>query len=315
MFNSKSFYEKDENLIYNLINIQYDTLFFTLDATSGSLKRQYIWNDYANCYLAYKFQRFGDRIYMAFGCQVYLAITVYTVSDNTFVVAYRGDASLRRVVFTPLQAFFAYSINSNEDEHFGYFKRGPIHSVNAMYNFNFESFRMIYPVARYYTVVQNETMVEYNMTNRDCTPYDPIAENTQMSKTIVFNHTSDTEFFLEPLILGDVLNNYEYKEDITLTCSRGGLSSISFKTGNFSNYPIPEWAKVNPDKGSLNLNVPYSNDSVAVKFTIDAIVESENKPRTYSKLVLMNLKSCYVSDCYKCEQGQQVNTCLQCIGK
>lgn len=312
LFMSNGFYEEETNQIYNLINIQYDTLFFIIDATTTSVSTKFMWSDYANCYLCYKMQKFGDLVYMAYGCQVYLAITVYSVSQDRFIASYIGDSKINKLAFLEKQAFFAYYVSGSDN--YSYFKRGPVNSINCLYDLNFSGKTMVRPNEEHsFDVVKNETLLEYDVVNWNATDYDSVDEDGVMKVNILFNHTSDTEFFLSPVETGTLLNNYLYEYPLNLTCSRSGETTIKYSIGNFTQDEVPSWASVDPDSGKLKLNVPFMSSNETYSFTIDAEVEGIN--RVYSKLVTVGVRTCHVRDCVKCEQGEEVYTCKTCIGK
>jgi hypothetical protein len=228
-------------------------------------------------------QRFGSMVYMAFGCQGYMAVTAYNIELDEFKVSYLGDMAINKLTFTSTQSFFSYTMDNNNDGR-GFLKRGPVHSPNSMYNLELGGLNMIRPSAtKNFVITQNETILDVEIKVWVGESDEIPAEDPEMTKQLLFNSTSDVEFFLSPIDLGTKLNNNEYEFDVNFTCSRNGDTKIKYYFDNFTNAEIPDWVKINPKKNKLTLKPPYLASRQNYNLTIKA--EIEGRRRTFSKFI------------------------------
>lgn len=151
----------------------------------------------------------------------------------------------------------------------------------------------------------------YSPENIDGEDYKVIEENTIITAETITNDTEgDIVFHLEPIDLGEVLNNNRYNPEIDFTWSRSGAQQIHYSIGDLSPYPAPEWIKADPENGEISLNVPYFPVNRFFYFTLVAEVGSTNQK--FSRPATISVRVWSIDGCMKWEEENE--TCSTCIG-
>jgi len=218
LFGCKGIFDESKNVIYNMININYDVLFFLLDVENKNISSKLLWSDFSKCGGVTAMKRFGNIIYSSFGCGDYMAITAYNVAQNNFLISYVGNSGMGSIAFTPHQIFFSYNTGNNAIPRTR-LKRGPIGGMNSIFDIEFKNeLNMVPPpIERDFDVVMNDTNPSYKVQSFTATEEDIPAVDDKMKPSSMFTIMSDLEFNLEPAILSTYINNNETIIDLDLT--------------------------------------------------------------------------------------------------
>lgn len=314
---------EEKNLLYNLINYRYDVLFYSIDVETGLAQSKYMWSDYDQCGTIRRLQMFGDMIYLAYSCKGYLAYVAYNTTEDRFISSYFGDNAFDVLTFSPTRLFFAYSFDEPFAPNEGlnapdaaYIKRGPVTSVNSLYNIAVDTNQMVIPKPdKKYKIRLNETLLDYEIVSWTVTDPDPIEEETTTKVNTIFNKTSDVEFYLEPITVPTLLNNGGYTVPINVTCSKSGNTKISYSKGNYTEVITPDWVNIDQENSVLKLNPPYVNEASNYTFAFNITVENQNERKVYQKVISTAVKPCQVDNCEHCSQNGAEEVCHQCICK
>ena len=288
MLKSKGLYDETENIIYNLWNLVYDELFFTINANNGKfINNKYIWSDYANWYQVITMQRNEDRIYFSYSCRIYMAIASYDIAQDKFVTSYVGDANLYNHVFLKNKIFFSYYIKESIPS-YGYMKIGPIEGINSLYDFDIFNHSMVVASGVKDYAFSSNTTLKFTTESWPITPYpDQINEKIDYDLIQKFNEQSDIVFYLEPIYVGKYIHNHQYEIPLNLSWSITGNTSLNFQNGLVGSNS-KAWLNVK-NETSVSVKAPSVKTETNFTFYVNATTSNRHQNRVYSQLVQVKL--------------------------
>ena len=123
-------------------------------------------------------------------------------------------------------------------------------------------------------------------------------------------------------ILSDIsdalIDNSSYTYEITedsfmqvtpyLTCSENGLVSIFYSLILWNGYIVPEWVKINPFTGELNITSPNVANNAEFSFCINSLIVGNSN--SVQNLITIKVLKCTMPNCQKCSSS---TICASCI--
>mmetsp|Transcript_24504 Transcript_24504/g.21747 ORF Transcript_24504/g.21747 Transcript_24504/m.21747 type:complete len:347 (+) Transcript_24504:521-1561(+) len=281
---SNILYDPEEGIIYNLLNTDFETYFFTLDETNGDVKSKYLWEDYKQGVKTYNIQKQDSLIYLVFGCEKYTSISIYNTIKHDFIISYTG-IKIQTLAFTPYHAFIAYS--DDPAQPIVELVRGPKDSFNIFYDFKIDYKGFVEPTQSHNYTIEHDIRDIYVQAKSTFRVITDLERNKVMKVDTVEKIISDFEFFLEPNDLGFFLNSNQHNSTYTMLCSKIGTDVINYSIRNWGDHPLPEWVTT-AGEGKIILDAPYVPEDTQFYFTLNAEIADQN--RVFSKPVSLTVK-------------------------